>query len=230
MKTLAAFVARYFVVIVIAVLIVFSGVTCFRLNRAQAAGRAQAFKADSAIAVNDTTRAVNEKAKKVLGDSIAGVERRAWQSEIQRDALDLALRRVTAAMTNIIASVKDLKAVGTGKVSESPAGIRTAHFDIDSVPYHAKADVTLPAPPQSGTIALTVKLDAAKLGVRIQCGKAKDAGVRPATVTVSTPQWLTAEIDSSQFSPDVCNAVKSRWPWWVIPVIGGGGYALGKLF
>jgi hypothetical protein len=230
MRDISAFVQKYLVAIIIGVLLLFAAGTCWRLKRAQGAVHEQAFKADSAIAAADTTRAVNERAKKVLGDSIRGVERRAWQAEIERNALDKALGRVTQALSNVTFALKELRASGaTSRVLESD-GVRTATFKVDSVPYHANATVALPPAPQPGRFTLSVKLDPATIGVRVQCGKAKGAGVRPATMTVTTPSWLTAQIDSPQFSPEVCNPEKPRSRWWWVPVSAGGGYLLGKLF
>lgn len=204
------------------------GVTRCQRDRAIDDARGNAFRADSTAAVNDSTRSMSDKTKKIFGDSLQGVERRALQAEIQRDALDKTLGRVTQALTTVTVALKELKTSGvTSRVVES-GDLRTAHFEVDSIPFHATATVSLPPAPAPGRFSLVVKLDSAKIGVRIQCGKANATGIRPATVGVTTPPWLDAQIVNPIFTPDVCNAEKQKgWriPWWTAPA----GFAVGGL-
>lgn len=205
----------------IVVLVLAFGVTRCQRDRARADARGNALRADSTAAATDSTRAMVARAKKILGDSITGVERRAWQAKIQRDALDKALKRVTEAKTNVVVALKDLRVSDTTSRVLDSGDTRTATFTVDSVPYHAVATVALPPAPKPGRFTLDIRSDPAKIGVRIQCGKPSGAGIRPATVGVTTPPWLSAQIDSPQFSPDVCNPEKEKgWklPWWTAPV------------
>lgn len=190
------------------------GVARCQRDQARDEARDNAFRADSIAAFSDSTRSMNAKAQKLLADSLIGVERRAWQAEIQRDALDKALGRTTHALTNMSLAFKDLRAQGvTTRVVES-GDLRTATFKVDSTPYHATATVALPPAPAVGAFTLKVKLDPARVGVRIQCGKPSATGIRPATAAVTTPPWLDAELERPQFDPDVCNSEKHKgFPW-----------------
>lgn len=184
-----------------------------------------AFRADSLAAANDTTRAVSARAQKVLGDSLRGVERRAVQvNGITPDQLDKALKRYSTSIVSTIASIKPLLVNRTAPVTIDSTGDRKATFVVDSAPYHVRAAVALPAPPASGRLGLSVRLDTAKVSYRIQCGKAPAGGVRPATVEINTPPWLATSITAAQTTQDVCNEPQKRshWAWWL-----GGGAGLG---
>jgi hypothetical protein len=182
-------------------------------DRARDEAHDNAFRADSIAAFADTTRTVNAKAIKVLGDSLVGVERLAFQAEIRRDALDKALGRVTHALTNMSLAFRDLRAEGATEPVIDSGDTRTASFKVDSTPYHANAFVALPPAPLPGRFTLDVKLDAAKIGVRVQCGKESNTGIRPASATVTTSPWLTTEIETPKFSPEVCNPESHGFPW-----------------
>jgi hypothetical protein len=199
-----------------------------QLDRARDDARGNALRVDSLEAVNDSTRDMNDKAKKILADSmLKGVERRAVQAEIQRDRLDKALGRVTQALASVQYSLRALEANGQTSPVVDSGDLRTATFEVDSTPYHATAKVALPPAPAPGKFSLEVKIDSARVGVRIQCGKASSTGIRPATVGVTTPPWLDARIENPIFDPEVCNPEKQkgwRWPWWTTPaglVVGG---------
>lgn len=191
-----------------------------------------ALKADSTAAAADTTRAVSWRARKVLGDSLAAVERRSIQVQMHADALDQALGRVSAVVTSLTAVVKTLtvknKPGTVVTLNPSDTSIRQSTFHVDSTPFHVVADVKLPPPPRVGMIDLSVRLDTLRLRPRLQCGKPVD-NVRPATILVETPKWLPTIVDSSRVDISACNPqlIKKRdWsPWWAIPAAFGVGFA-----
>jgi hypothetical protein len=189
-----------------------------------------AVKADSLQAAADTTRAISAKAQKVLGDSIAGVERRSIQIQMRADALDKSLGRISAVVTNLSGVIKTLTVKnkpGTVVVVDS-SDTRSSRFVVDSTPYHVIADVKLPPPPRVGLIDLSVRLDTLHLQPRLQCGKPVD-NVRPATILVATPKWLPTVIDSSRVDVSACNPqlLKSGGlPWWTIPAAFVAGAAV----
>lgn len=201
-------------------------VLLWRLSSERRAHQEQAFRADSIAAALDTTRAVSARAQKVLGDSLRGVERRAVQVVgITPDELDKALKRYSTSIVATIATIKPLIVDKTAPVTVDTAlGERKATFVVDSAPYHVRAAVALPAPPASGRIGLSVRLDTAKVSYRIQCGKATAGGVKPASVEINSPPWLPISIASAQTTQDVCNDPQKRsyWLWWL-----GGGVGLG---
>jgi hypothetical protein len=198
----------------------------WQLHSARAAARDNAFRADSVAAALDTTRVVNARAQKVLGDSLRGVELRAVQLvSLKVDALDQALRRISAARFNTTTTIRSIDSVqATAKVAVSPQDVRSALFEVDSAPYHVRAAVSLPAPPAPGRIGISVRTDTARLSYRVQCGKAKADGIRPASVEISGPPWLSTTISDAQTEQNVCNAQQnpSHWLRWLLIGVGTG--------
>jgi hypothetical protein len=205
----------------------------WELRSARAAARDNGFRADSVSAALDTTRAVNSRAAAVLGDSLRGVELRAVQLvNLKVDALDAALRRISATRFNTTSTIRSIDSViRTAPVTVTPQDVRLATFVVDSTPYHVRASVSLPVPPAPGKIGISVRTDTARLSYRVQCGKAKADGIRPASVEISGPVWLSTTISAAQTEQNVCNAQQnpSHWLRWLL--VGGsaglaGGYAL----
>jgi hypothetical protein len=199
-------------------------VLTWKLHSARAAARDNAFRADSVAAALDTTRNVNDRAAKVLGDSLRGVELRAVQLvSLKVDALDAALRRISAARFNTTTTIRSIDSVQRQAPVhvDATSGVRSAEFVVDSTPYHVRAAVSLPAPPAPGRIGISVRTDTARIAYRIQCGKAKADGIRPVSVEISGPPWLSTTISGAQTEQ---NALRNL-------LIGGGvglagGYAL----
>jgi hypothetical protein len=205
----------------------------WQLHSARAAARDNAFRADSVAAALDTTRAVNARAQAVLGDSLRGVELRAVQLvSLKVDALDAALRRVSAARFNSTSTIRSIDSViRTAPVTVSPRDVRQASFVVDSAPFHVRAAVSLPAPPASGKIGISVRVDTARLSYRVQCGKAGASGIRPASVEISGPTWLSTTISGAQTAQNVCNEQQNPSHWLRNFLLGSaaglaGGYAL----
>lgn len=214
--------------IVVAIIIGYLG---FELRRERKAHLEQAFRADSVAAALDTTRAVSERAQKVLGDSIKGIEHRAVQVVgITPDDLDKALKRYSTSIIATVASIKPLIDVErTAPVTVNAEDERKADFAVDSAPYHVKAQVALPAPPASGRIGISVRLDSARVSYRIQCGKAKDGGVRPASVEINSPPWLSMGVTNATTDQNVCNPAPSKGSLLKDLLWGGAGVGLGWL-
>lgn len=212
-------------------LLVIIGWLTFDRNRERAAHREQAFRADSVAAALDTTRAVSARAQKVLGDSIRGIERRAVQVVgITPDELDKALKRYSTSIIATVASIKPLIDVQrTAQVTVNAEDERKADFTVDQAPYHVKAAVALPAPPANGRIGISVRLDTARVSYRIQCGNAKDAGIKPASVEISSPPWLSMGITNATTDQNVCNPAAAKRSIWKNLLWGAGGVGAGWL-
>jgi hypothetical protein len=207
------------------------GYLAVELHQERKAHLEQAFRADSIGAALDTTRAVNARAQKVLGDSIRGVELRAIQLvAIKVDALDEAVGRISVAKAKATTTVTPIvDVVRTATVTTDTAkDERKATFLVDSTPYHAKAEVALPRI-GAGRIGLSIRTDTAHVGARYQCGKAKDGGVRPASILLTGPPWLPFTIDSAQVDQNGCNPARPSTPLWVKVLWGTGGVGLGWL-
>jgi hypothetical protein len=215
--------------IIAALVAIFFGVKSCRAGND---ARDLALKASNAIAERDTSRAVSWRAQKVLGDSIAAVERLAVQKKLQTDELDQALHRAAVLITRLDAKIQDLNVhAAPGTATTEVNDVRSSTFHVDSTPYHVDAAVHLPKPPGLGTIDLAVRLDTVSLTPRLQCGSPV-AGVRPATILVETPKWLTTRIGTSAVDPSACNPqliVRRDWsPWWLNLISAGAGFWLGS--
>lgn len=192
------------------------GIQTCRLDRAGKRADSNAARADSIAAVNDTTRVISGRAltalQKLYGDSVRGFERRVLQLQPQKDALDRALERSTTANATLTARVRELEANATssGSVTTTPEGDRKADFHVRQEPYTVGASVTLPAS-GPGRMAVRVALDSATIRPRLQCGQPV-GGYSPASVILTTPDWLSVRVDSVQQSPDICNPPpRRRW-------------------
>jgi hypothetical protein len=164
--------------------------------------RSAAFRADSIQAARDTSRAV---LLSVAGDSVRTYERRIMQVHQRADSLDRALGTERAARFRITAEVTELRTRIAAQVTELPDGERSAAFRARDGPYYIDARVTLPRPPGDGRMTLRVALDTAVLEARIGCGPPGAGGVRPATLALAGPAWMSARLDRLEQEPRVCS-------------------------
>jgi hypothetical protein len=199
------------------------GMTTCALHRARGQRDTYAMQRDSVEAKADTTRQLGGKVQRALGDSLAAVQHRAVQAEAKRDSLDRALDLARVANVELRTSIVSLKAQLQAPVTETALGERTASWTLRQPPYTVDATAILPAPPASGTLRVSVRLDTAHLTVRLGCGAPRN-GVRPAEVTVVGPTWLRTTINTAQQSPELCNQDKSKAGAWSVMV--GGGYTM----
>lgn len=235
----------------VAALVLALGVSRCQVTREREARAAAALRADSIDAENDTTRRVlmSERERvRLLGDSLAVVERRAVQVPQIQSALDSALGRERILKADLAAVVRESHTVTGGTVTESTDNtratgreadsvavgqvtVRRGSFDVRDEPYTARAIVELPAPPARGSIDLRIRLDTARISVRPGCGAPDASGIRPATVAVSGPVWLGITLERVEQDPSLCRSPalvprgvsRSRWA-----AIGAGvGFAAG---
>lgn len=197
---------------IIAVLVFWIGGLRVRLARVEAQREWISFHADSISAASDTTRMIllleRDRERLLFGDSIALVQKLVLQIQQRRDSLDRLLRLERRALLSLTATVDSLRAVVTsrGPVTETPEGVRSATFQVDSVPFHGSVSVQLPRPPASGSLALNIGIAPATFNVRLSCGVAPAGStVRPATVTTSGPNWLTMTLGRLEQDPEICN-------------------------
>jgi hypothetical protein len=199
------------IVITAAVLIVIAFSWSARASRLawnEARVRQQALARDAVEAAADTSREVRASIA-VLGDSLRVAQRRAVQAQQRSDALDRALGLERAAQVRMRAQIDGLSArVRSETVYVSATdGVRRAAFDVRQAPYSVHADVVLPAPPDSGRMDVQVTVDSIALDVRLGCGAAGTAGVRPATVTVVAPRWAAVRLGRVEQAAAVCSGM-----------------------
>jgi hypothetical protein len=190
-------------------------------------------RADSALAVADTSKRITDaRVRKVLGDSTAAWQRRVVQEKQVADSLDKVLGTTRRSLTDIGVTIDR----GTGKANSpvrvvyvpvrTPVGappessdVRSAHFDTKAGVFGIVADVSLPAPPESGTMAATVTAPSIPLSLRLNCGPLTD-GVARADAIVTGPAWATIGVQHVEAEPAICNPTmrlsKREYPLWVL--------------
>lgn len=185
----------------------------WRLTASHNRERRAGLSADSLAAALDTSRAVllsRRDSIRILGDSISAVGRRSFQVTQRNDALDRAQGLDRVAIANLEAAVRALsiKVGSSAPVAVDSQGTRTATFAIDSTPYHGTAAVSLPAA-GAGSIDLRLRIDTARLGVRLGCGDPTN-GIRSASATLTGPPWLGMALGRVEQSPEVCNPTPAK--------------------
>ncbi len=199
--------------IVAGVLLLSSTFLGWRLDRANARARDAGLAADTLAAALDTSRHVQLSARdsmKILGDSMGAIGRRAFQLKQRNDALDKAQGLERTAIAELRTAIKELSVrIGSAApVAVDSAGTRTATFVIDSTPYRGTAAVSLPAA-GAGSIDLRIRIDTARLGLRLGCGSSTN-GIRSAAATLTGPPWLGMELGRVEESPEVCNPTPAK--------------------
>lgn len=205
-------------------------VSRLQLHNARKAGEANALRADSISAVADTTRKTALRARdsvKLLGDSLAAVERRGVQlAGVPRDRFDKATDRTSVARGSVTVLNGPIKTVATSSPTSESDDVRSASFHVDSsraigsTRFIAQVDVTAPKPPLLATLKLGVTLPPIELEPRIQCGSPDAGGIRPATLAVVAPRGVdvtigTLAIDVHACNPDFGRPRGIRVPLWV---------------
>lgn len=186
----------------------------YRLRSAQGRERQYALHGDSLAAALDTSKRLALGARdsaRILGDSLQAVGRRAFQVPQAADALDKALGINRVALAQLAASVRALDArisSGQGVRVDSATGARSATFAIDSEPYRGSVTASLPAF-GLGSLDLHIRLDTARLALRLACG-AKTDGIRAAQAVLTGPRWLSLELGRVEQAPELCNPLPAR--------------------
>lgn len=186
----------------------------WRLSASQSRERRAGLSADSLAAALDSSRAIVLSARdsaRILGDSIGAVSRRAFQVAQRNDALDRAQGLDRAAIAELRTMIRDLsvKVGSVAPVTVDSQGTRRATFVVDSTPYHARAEVALPAA-GAGSIDLRIRLDTARLGLRLGCGAKSETGIRSAEATLTGPSWLGMELGRVEQAVEVCNPTPAK--------------------
>lgn len=222
---------------VVLVAVVFLSIQSWRLRSAQQAAAAAALRADSTAAAVDTSRQLARQALAVLGDSLAGAERRVIQQRQRADQLDRALGRERIALANATIRIRGLEATlaSTGPVRDSTVGadssVRVADFTVRQPPFTVEATAALPPRPFPGSLRLGITLDPVPVQLRLGCGAADAGGIRPASATLLGPPWAALELGRVEQSAELCRSPAlarkgpSRLKW---AVIGAGLVETGR--
>lgn len=187
--------------LVLALIAVF-GVQQCRVQRANA----RTYEADlgraNAEAKLDTTRRLTSR---LLGDTARAYQRLVVQERQRQDDLDRELRLTRVALVSVTTSIRRLEARDVGGVTTTlPDSSQETRFLVREPPYTVDARIAHRSVTEPRLSALDVSLDSARIGARLSCGD-RTGLVRPASLTLTTPTWLTARIDSVSQSPEVCS-------------------------
>lgn len=177
-----------------------------RLHAARRDGVRAAVDSDRQEATADTTRALSYI--EVLGDSLRAVQRRSVQLIQKSDKLDRALgleRAVRARLAAVVARLEGSARSETVFVARGDSA-RRAVFDVREAPWTVHATVVLPGPPALGRLEVRVAMDTLGLEVRVGCGRAGPAGVRPAMVNAVGPSWANVRLGKVEQALGVCSA------------------------
>jgi hypothetical protein len=166
----------------------------------------------------DSTQAMADYTRRVYQGDHVRQERRIVQAKLSRDSVDKQLKRTTTLLARLTAQVKPIDTVLVSQVTEDN-NVRQARFQTHTPPYTIEATAVLPPPPQQADLNLRIRLDPARLVMRSQCGQPV-RGIRPATLMITGPQWLTFTVDSAQQEPLFCNSQIAK------QMHGGGYYAV----
>lgn len=180
-------------------------VTSHRLTQANKRAGASALEADTLRATIDTTKRIALRADSTR----SAVQRQAVQVVAARaDSIDRELKLERIAKTVLVARIDTLtiRVASVAPVEETKEGERSAAFVVDSTPYHIRAEVYMPAPPEAATIQLTAALDSVPLEIRHGCGPENTAGIRSAYVTVIGPKWAALSIGRVEQDPALCHS------------------------
>lgn len=206
-----------------------------QVRDARAERDAALLRVDSAEAAADTTREVLLAA---LGDHARWFERRAVQVRGDvRDSLSAELERVTRAHARLEVRFDSVAADVTAAAPAEELGdsldTRTATWDVRRPPVRAIVQVWVPKPPADPRLRFTASVDPVPMSVRVGCNAAPaEGGIRPATVSVTTPPWAEVRVVGASQSADVCNphlsvTAPSWWERHDEEVFGVGGVLLG---
>lgn len=189
----------------------------WQLDRARHALGAAALEADTLRATLDRTRIL-------VGIVDAGkqaAQRQVVQVKAEKDDTDRRLGLERIARTQLEIQVERLAAVVEGSpVTETPEGVRTTKFVVDSAPFYVEATATVPRPPLTGRLSLSITLDPIVIDARHGCSAPNEAGIRSAYLTVIGPTWATVNLNRVEQDPGLCRSPalepvhNDGRPWW----------------
>lgn len=187
----------------------------------QIGGHNSRVQRDAALMARDSVEAANDTTRKFLLGELVGWQRRAVQTELERDELDRRLKIESAFRSKVELAIKRLDAkIPADTVMIGETGAIVVPFAYREKPYTLDGTMNVSADTQRAVLDIHITLDTAKLEVRVGCS---NHPVSQATVNVSTPSWLTTRLDSVVSETRVCNPPKDARHGWLKPAAVGVG-------
>lgn len=163
----------------------------------------------------DSIEASHDKERATFADGLRVVERRAVQAEIARDSLartlkarDMVKTSASVTVASIDTSISGITDVQYARKPTMLIDSLSADFSLYRTPYTVAARAVLFDPPNTvpPRLTLAVALDTAFIDIRLLCETdAGAAGVHRSKALISSPEWLTVNIRSTQSDPRVCS-------------------------
>lgn len=216
--------------LVVLVLVLVGGYTWrgHQLQEAREDVRGQALAIDSLEAVADTVR-VHELEDERGRRHVA--ETRAVQAELEADSVDAILGTERRARVRAEVRVARLEAqVDTDVAIDSiEPDVRLVDATVRTEPPSPPATVRIRGRvgPERAQVRVTMDLDPVDLVVGVHCGPANAAGIRPARVSLDTPEWLTVGKLEPQLDPATCNPPPDPPPTFLERLEIGAKWAVG---
>lgn len=206
--------------IVAGLLLVGVGVLTWRLRSAE--GK---LREESLGRVNDRARADSSRNVAISGlnDSLKAQQRLVIQERQRIDNLARQIGGIQVSITNVTTSIKDLERTNIpGTTTTLPDASKETRFAVRDPPYTVDARVLHRSATEPIMSRLSIRLDTARVQLRLTCGDRLPGNVRPAQVTLIAPSWLFTRLDSLSQSDEICSPEEKRERWSIGATAGYG--------
>ncbi len=202
------------VVWALAVVVLICGYLYVQTLDARDRAREADLRADSTAAANDTTRLVFEGTISGLKDSVKVFQRRAVQSELEKDDLDRMLGEESVARVNAELTIANLVAHLSGdSVTVDEDDVRSSTFFHETDLFSLVADIRLPPPPAEGIGDFNVTFKPFNIHARLTC-KDSDTDIKEASLIFATPPDINLVLTDIEQEPWICNPQLYEKPGW----------------
>lgn len=194
--------------------VLFCGYMYAQANDARDKAREAALRADSIGAALDTTRLVYSGEIEGLKGEVSVWQRRAIQTEVEKDALDRELGEESVARANAELTIANLEAQLSGDpVSVDEDDVRSSTFLYETDLLSLVADIRLPPPPDAGIGDFNVTFKPFNIHARLTC-KESDTDIKKASLIFATPPNINLVLTNLVQEPWICNPQLYEKPGW----------------
>lgn len=152
----------------------------------------------------DSVEAVNSKTITRIQGDLQVAQRRIVQTELEKDSLSIALKTQSKVRASLLVTIDSLKGHVQTVVQKTDSTFTAKFPETHQPPFTVNATVDANIVQGIATLDFAVKIDPFKVGLDIGCGLAFN-DVRPATITLVTPSFVTVSVDTVKQSREVCS-------------------------